>query len=250
MTVNMVTGEIVELDAAAAERRAERINLRLEAIAENYRLVLPMIREAIEKRDDVALGYRSVGEYVSDRFGGALTNLGVDVRRAVVGELTQAGMSTRAIAPVVGVDQKTVVRDIHRGEAHASPVTSVTPASVPISVADEEAIEPTGVRVLADDSSVSDQPEGAVASPPPPSVTGIDGKTYTRREQARPRPDAEIYLNHIESLADQAARDAKNLTADQIRRVRPKADLWTVGLRKSIEALQDLVNSLDPEEPK
>lgn len=241
MTVDIVTGEIVELDAAAAERRAERINLRLEAIAENYRLVLPMIREAIEKRDDVALGYRSVGEYVSDRFGGALTNLGVDVRRAVVGELTQAGMSTRAIAPVVGVSHMTVQNDVTAG------VKVFTPASVPISVADEEAIEPTGIKVLAGDSSVSDQPEGAAPSPPPPSVTGIDGKTYTRREQARPRPDAETYLNRIESLADQAARDAKNLTADQIRRVRPKADLWTVGLRDSIETLQRLVDSLTKE---
>lgn len=238
--VDHTTGEIVELDAAAAERRAERINLRLETIAENYRLVLPMIREAIEKRDDVALGYRSVGEYVSDRFGGALTNLGVDVRRAVVGELTQAGMSTRAIAPVVGVDHSTIVRDLSRG-ADAPPA--------PISVADEEAIEPTGIKVLVDDSSAADQPEQVASlSSPAPSVTGIDGKTYTRREQARPRPDAETYLNRIESLADQAARDAKNLTADQIRRVRPKADLWTVGLRDSIETLQRLVDSLTKED--
>lgn len=109
--VDIATGEIVEFDKAAAERRAERITLRLDAIADNYVAVMPMIREAIEKRDDLALGYRSPGEYVADRFGGALQRLGVDVRREVVRELTAAGMSTRAIAPVVGVSQQMVQKD-------------------------------------------------------------------------------------------------------------------------------------------
>jgi len=39
--------------------------------------------------------------------GGSLHRLGVEVRRAVVGELTAAGMSTRTIAPVVGVGKST-----------------------------------------------------------------------------------------------------------------------------------------------
>ena len=38
----------------------------------------------------------------------------IDVRRAVVGELTEAGLSTRAIAPVVGVHHDTVARDTRR----------------------------------------------------------------------------------------------------------------------------------------
>ena len=41
---------VVEFDHAAAERRAERIRLRLDSIADNYGAVMPMIREAIEKR--------------------------------------------------------------------------------------------------------------------------------------------------------------------------------------------------------
>lgn len=91
--VNAETGELLDLDRAAAERRAERITMRLDAIAENYSRVLPMIREAIEKRDDLALGYRSPGDYVRDRFGQSLAGLGIEVRRAVVGELTEAGLS-------------------------------------------------------------------------------------------------------------------------------------------------------------
>lgn len=73
------------------------------------------------------------------------------------------------------------------------------------------------------------------------------GKAAATR-RAKPRDTAEVTLNSIQSLVAKAAREAQNLTPDQIRRVKPKADLWTVGLRNSIEALQRLVNSLDPEE--
>jgi hypothetical protein len=80
---------------------------------------MPMIREAIELRDDLALGYRSPGDYIRDRFGSALSKLGLDLRREVVRELTDAGLSTRAIAPVVGVSHMTVSRDRER----VTPVT-------------------------------------------------------------------------------------------------------------------------------
>jgi hypothetical protein len=148
--IDTTTGEIVEYDRAAAERRAERIRLRLDAIADNLTTVLPMIREAIALEDHFALGYRSVGEYVSDRFGGALNRLPVDLRRPVVHELASAGMSTRAIAPVVGVDQATVVRDLGSSDA---PASVDLPADYP---APEQPITPTE------------------------KVTGLNGKTYTR----------------------------------------------------------------------
>lgn len=152
-TVDITTGEIIDFDPAAAERRAERIVTRLDAIAENFTRVLPMIREAIEKRDDLALGYRSPGEYVADRFGQSLGGLGIEVRRAVVGELTAAGLSSRAIAPVVNVSDRQVRRDV----GHVSHLPTV-------------AIE--------------------CDRPAPASVTGIDGKQYERpTPPAKPTPD-------------------------------------------------------------
>lgn len=214
--VNTETGEL--LDTAAAERRAERIRLRLDAIADNYQAVLPMIREAIEKRDDLALGYRSPGEYVADRFGGALSNLGIEVRREVVRELTQAGMSTRAIAPVVGVSDVTVLRD--QGATRVAPGT---PRRV--------------------------EPPVAVPTTEPlrPPVVGIDGKAYSPRGRQAQRDDAERVLNRLTALADQAAREAAKLTPAQIARVTQKADLWVAGLRESVETLQRLLTSLTEE---
>lgn len=179
----------IQFDTAAAERRAERIRLRLDAIADNYSTVMPMIREAIEKRDDQALGYRSVSEYVADRFGGALQRLGVDTRREVVKELTAAGMSTRAIAPVVGVDQATVVRDVAR-DAHASPEfesvvketqTVAGDTEVPPEPEPDPSVEPAN-EPDAIDNGPADMSTPSPATKPRP-VVGIDGKTYT----AKPR---------------------------------------------------------------
>lgn len=233
--VNTETGEI--LDTAAAERRAERISLRLDAIADNYAAVMPMIRDAIEKRDDLALGYRSPGEYVADRFGGSLQRLGIEVRRAVVGELTAAGLSTRAIAPVVGTSHMTVKNDLDAG------VKVFTPEPEPTFVSATEALaEMTQTPVVAEEG------EAEAATGPAP-VVGIDGKTYTRPApmRATPRPEAEKSLNIIALYAGKAAREAALLTPDQIRRIKPKADLWTVGLRDHVEALQRLLTSLTEE---
>jgi hypothetical protein len=62
-----------------------------------------------------------------------------------------------------------------------------------------------------------------------------------------PRPEAERTLNTLVMHAEKAAREAKNLSADQVRRIKPKADHWTVDLRNSLEVLQGLLTSLTEE---
>lgn len=181
---------------AAAERRAERITLRLDAIADNYRAVLPMIREAVEKRDDIALGYRSPGEYVSDRFGQSLAGLGIDVRRAVVQELTQAGMSTRAIAPVVGVGSTTVKRD-----RQVVQVDHLAPG--------DDGELSGGQNWPPESGSIDPTPVAPVAPAP---VVGIDGKTYAR---PAPKPPADEWDEEREAdeMSASLARGLVILTA-------------------------------------
>lgn len=208
MSVDTRTGEILTTDRAAAERRAERIRLRLDAIADNVTTVLPMIREAIELDDPATLGYRSTSEYVADRFGGALSRLPVDLRRPVVHELAAAGMSVRAIAPVVGVGKSTAARDLESGVPSGTPggfygpgeeIKSGEPMStdnLPNATAGEE-VTPTATE--AGDAAQSGEPSEAVEAvapePPARSVTGIDGKTYTKKPSKpkspprRPLPD-------------------------------------------------------------
>lgn len=235
--VNHETGEI--LDAEQAERRATQIGLALDGAADRFEAAMEKMRAAIKDRDDLALGYRSPGDYLSERFGGKLARLGVDLRREVVRELTEAGLSTRAIAPVVDVSPRQVVSD-QRAAGVKSLHTSSSPrgqeastASSSFSGSDERGEE-------------KEQP----AEPAPAVVIGIDGKKYQQKSE-RPRQaqrdDAEVLLNSVRSLADQAARAAAKLTPAQIARVTPKADLWTVGLGESLEALQRLLTSLTEE---
>lgn len=254
--VNYETGEIVNFDAAAAERRAERITLRLDAIADNYRAVLPMIREAIEKRDDVALGYASPGAYVSDRFGQALAGLGLDVRRAVVGELTAAGMSTRAIAPVVGVSKSQVATDIQvssTGHLPQSPVSTI-PQGEPVCRAVDTGSAPQP-EAAPDADPVEAQPRraGAVDTPPapvPPKVTGLDGKTYTRptpstpsQPKRKPLTDAfwqTLYDTQmkVESLHRLTQDDRWARNADEVA-ARNRHDLIRIN-----DLLEQVINSL------
>jgi hypothetical protein len=198
-TGNTATGQLVELDRAAAERRAERIRLRLDAIADNYAAVMPLIREAIESRDDLALGYASVSAYVADRFGGALSKLGVDMRREVVRELTEAGMSTRSIAPVLGVGKSTVERDVQQ-VSHVGHLLK-TPASAAGQTGADAGQTPQGGAVTPPVMASGDK--GAPEPPATrPAVTGIDGKTYPRPEPERtprssPRPTAEAAVKAL-----------------------------------------------------
>jgi hypothetical protein len=221
--VNMHTGEIVDLDRAAAERRAERITLRLDAIADNYRAVMPMIREAIEKRDDMALGYRSPGDYVSDRFGQSLAGLGIEVRRAVVGELTAAGLSTRAIAPVVGVTRQMVSKDIAAGGNRVA--TSQNPQGEDA----QAAVDPIPPLTREDDeqgpaTAPEPRPAAPCARPEATTVTGIDGKAYPKpTPRATPRkPITDAFRDRLYDLT---------LKAESLHRL-IEDDRWSTNAKK------------------
>lgn len=231
--VDYNTGEIVDYDRAAAERRAERITMRLDAIAENYSRVLPMIREAIEKRDDIALGYASPGAYVSDRFGQSLANLGMDVRREVVRELTEAGMSTRAIAPVVGVGKSTVERDSQVSHMGHLVQTSGSDTHTAASGHAPENRPEEGTSSQETPLNREERHDEASSSATPPPVTGLDGKTYTR---PAPRPLAAVNeaewdeQDRAEELARNLARNLSLLYAltDPARRAEYVAT-WSAG---------------------
>lgn len=82
---------------------------RAERAAADFEPVMTSIRELIQEQS--RLGPAKLGKLIADRFGGRLTGLDVGLRRRVVAELSAAGMSTRNIAPVIGVDYTTVIAD-------------------------------------------------------------------------------------------------------------------------------------------
>lgn len=204
--VNTATGEITEaMDEAAAERLSNRISLRLATIADNYEAVVPLIREAIERGADKALGYRSPGEYAADRFGGSLARLGIEFRQAVVRELTDLGMSTRAIAPVVGASVGTVHND--RQQVFSAEHLTQTSASSTDAEPKVASAEATAKATPSDEATATTGPEGVDRVQRPP-VTGLDGKVY-KSPEPRLRP---VVLTDSAAEFDNAEKASKSLS--------------------------------------
>jgi hypothetical protein len=94
-----------------ARRRRDRIKLLLTSMTEQTNKVVAILEEAQTNEDHLALGYASWTAYIAGEYAGLLAELKSGNRREVVGSLTSAGIPTRAIAEIVGVDHSTVVRD-------------------------------------------------------------------------------------------------------------------------------------------
>lgn len=187
--VNHATGEITEtLTKDEARRLTDRIRLIAESLAEQIEKMSKLIDEARVGSAWLALGYRSWTEYVAAEFAGVLPKLDREPRREFVRELANRGMSTRAIAPVVGASFKTVARDIEAPVSGDTPQTSrdASPRAtgsqvgtdVPAKVTESEGVEPA--------RSLPKTPEAATAPATRPPVVGMDGKRYA----AAPTPKA------------------------------------------------------------
>ena len=96
----------------AARRRAGEIRARLESLTENLEQIPAMVQAAYEQQDWQALGYESWTDYVHAEYGTQILRLSAAVRREWSQRLSDGGMSTRAIAPVVNASFKTVARDL------------------------------------------------------------------------------------------------------------------------------------------
>lgn len=166
-----------------AERITERIRVALDRVSQSWADLGDRITEAYQRRADLALGYESWFAYAEAELKPS-TGLAAEVRRQLVGMLSQAGMSTRAIAPTVGVTHKTVVKDTQ--------VVPEVPPADPVGPADAtEQIDPLTGEVLDADRKPS------LIAPAPQPVTGLDGKTYPK-----PTPKPEVPKPRRRPLTD------------------------------------------------
>lgn len=162
------------LSAAEADRLTLKIRLLVGSIADQVDTVTALIEQAKTGQADVALGYTSWPAYCAAEFAAVLPRLERQQRLELVGSLTALGMSSRAIAPIVGVDQKTVLNDRRAGEENSSPGS-----------------ESGGGR----------------------PITGRDGKTYTTPPKRRRRPLPDAYRDAIYELT-KAIERTERLHAD------------------------------------
>jgi len=199
---------VVHPHADAADRRRQRIKLLLETMIQNRGKVLDLITEASENHDHIALGFKSWSDYVRTEYAGLLTRLTVEDRRETVLILSRTGLSTRAIAPIVGTNHSTIVRDLQSGGADAPPADE---QEIQQHARSEEAfVEHYGMRPDIADGLISsgfvttrnefDEIADKIRNDPAPerTVAGIDGKAYPvpalkpapRKPRQKATPDA------------------------------------------------------------
>lgn len=221
--MSAITSALPELTLDGAERLSARISARLDGIADNYVAVMPLIREALNRNAHAVLGYVSPGAYIKDRFGDALGKLGIDLRREVVRELSNAGMSTRAIAPVVGVNNATVHRDL-------AGVADATPA--PLSDEPGTITKLTGLNSAAE----------AISDVPDLSVNSLTGEVYEAGDAVHGSPEAPVTVTETHTVKIVTGLDGKEYPIRPAveRRTSIVDAARTAGweLRKAVERLE------------
>lgn len=158
---------------AEAHRVTEDIRHNAKSFSEYRARMMQAVERAKAGSAHIALGYRSWTAYLSEVLGEEPMRLARSERQDMVRMLSDEGMSTRAIAPIVGADQKTIVNDRR--------------------AAREEFSSPDPAPEYVDTRTGEIHDEAA-------KVTGIDGKQYTKptpvvkpepaAPRRRPLPDA------------------------------------------------------------
>ena len=218
----------VTLDEAAARRLTERIRLLASSLAEQVDKIIGLIDEARAGRADAALGYTSWTAYVGTEFADALPRLDRSQRRDVVAQLKAKGMSSRAIAPVVGASVATVKRDVAGGSAEP-------PDLAPDDVVDAEIVE-----IVEDDHPVA----------PVVPITGRDGKTYTRPVPVPQIANRRAITDAFRDKTTDLIRIVNGLTAlavdDRFGRNKQQiANQNGNAVRRAIDALTGVAEQLD-----
>ena len=216
--VDYATGEVAHLTESEARRLTERIRTALDRVSSAWADLAERVAEAYQRRADLALGYGSWAEYAEAELKPS-EGIAADVRRQLVGVLSAEGMSTRAIAPVVGVSDATAWRDsqvLHDEAPAPEPVTPeridrVTGEVLPQTPTTELEAPSTPTEVLPAGSA------GAAAPPAPRSVVGLDGKTYARPEPKAPRrhPLPDTFADTLYDLDKRVASLARLVQDDR-----------------------------------
>lgn len=212
-----MSGALEELGHDDAQRLTERIRLSLDSVAQTWDRLASQVAEAYQRRADKALGYESWADYAQAEFGEKTASIAAPIRRELVSTLSAEGMSTRAIAPAVGVSQQAVSKELHHPDvttklspAPAAARDAKVPQSGPPAPTSAPAAEPHPSKSWSDFAAVVEQQVNA--QPEPARVTGLDGKTYQKPKTPTPR-------RH--SLVDDAVKASRDLaaTAEKLRSI-------------------------------
>lgn len=210
--------DLVSRDINWARKITERLRLQATNYQEAREKVLATLAEARDGGAADLLGYASWTAYMADVFADAPLRLERDARQELVAELAAEGMSTRAIAPIVGVHHDTVASDIKA----SGPVGNPTPPM--------NAVEPqTMMRVNPDTGEVEDVPAR--------HITGMDGKEYAVPVR-QPKPKSDDTDSSLVALINDLRGPWSRGITDAARRMEPTAR------QHVIDALENTLNKI------
>jgi len=195
-------GEIQPLTERQAQELTAKIFARLDECWE-------WIKAAYLGRAHVAMGYESWDEYCKAEFQGAHLRLPKEKRREAVASLTDAGLSTRAIASATGISEGTVRNDLKDSGAQ--------------NYAGDKKIQGIDGKEY---SKPKPKPTGAVVTPiltpPAPEPEIIDAEVVDEMPAiaAAPEPPKKDQRrSSIMDTADQLGWDARKL-GDRLKKLR------------------------------
>jgi hypothetical protein len=236
-----MTAVMTLLSPGEAQRLTQRIKLTASVVRDNLFKLKNLVEEAKASNAWNILGYASWTAYLADTLGDEPMRLGREERQELVGYLSGEGLSTRAIAPILGVDNKTVHNDIRRIEA----VENSTPE--PTEVVDQqtgEILEVEDVRTaLGDDVAAAYETVDWNLPTPVEKVTGTDGKTYAKTSSTTPRRRSlvdDAYTANTKLW--EAIERVRSLTTDD-RYTRNKADILAA-LQPSADLANEVLSNL------
>ena len=224
-----------------SEREARRVTERIRIVAHNYTEAKAKLIELVQQAKDgsahEALGYPSWTAYLAETLGDEPMRLARDERQEMVKVLSAEGMSTRAIAPIVGASHMTVQNDRDSG------VKNFTPA--PKSDAELLAGAEWSPEAVEDEPRFTDEP-GRV-QPVTGTITGMDGKTYTRPQPKEPAdrrpPLPEQIFNAVYDLGKVVDRLERLVEDDRFNRIKEEvASKHESDLNRNVDALHGIIN--------
>lgn len=182
--------------ATMTEQEAQKLTERIRVTAVNYadarQKLQELVSEAKKGNAHIALGYSSWTAYLSEVLGEEPMRLARGERQEMVQLLSSEGMTSRAIAPIVGASDRQVRYDVAGGK-------NCPPEPAEPALSDE----PGQVSKLTGADSAA-------------TVTGMDGKTYTRPE---PKPSTyfdaetgEVTTGDIEAAREPAKPRRRPIT--------------------------------------
>lgn len=249
MTLNPVVPTIT---ADEARRLTERIRLTAHSARESIEKLHALVDEAKAGNAHLALGYASWTAYLSDVLGDEPLRLARDQRQELVGFLAGEGMSSRAIAPIVGVTDRQVRTDMTGGGKNFPPEPKADDFDGSDWIEPDPDPQEAARSVVAAAFAQRDEP-----APAPAKVTGLDGKSYTKPAKAeatrmpnrRALPDQFFDANYdlmkvIERIGRLAADDRFPSNAEKVG-AKHRTDLL-----RAIDALQGVVDRLPQPQSK